>query len=265
MGLFDTKYCSICGNKVGLLGGTKLDDGYLCKDCTAKLSPYFSRRHQTVDTIRKHLAYREANAKALSSLQISGNYGDSQKIWIDSANRRFVIARTSDFARTNPDIFSFNDVITIEKVLKEEQEEQKTKDAQGNEISYNPPRFEYSTSYHVHMSVRNADIADDIRIELYREKTSGTYHDDEFFRYNELTNEAINTIKPGAISEETFREQETETPADTPRRYVCYIRCRNCGALIEGPAIPRFCPECADAITLEDIGVIDTETGDILV
>ena len=113
MGLFDTKYCSICGNKVGLLGGMKLDDGHLCKDCTAKLSPYFSRRHQTVDTIRKHLAYREANAKALSSLQISGNYGDSQKIWIDSANRRFVIARTSDFARTNPDIFSFDDVAWI--------------------------------------------------------------------------------------------------------------------------------------------------------
>lgn len=36
MGLFDKKVCDICGEKIGLLGNRKLDDGNLCKDCAKK-------------------------------------------------------------------------------------------------------------------------------------------------------------------------------------------------------------------------------------
>ena len=54
MGLFDKKYCDICGEKIGLLGNRKLDDGNLCKECAKKLSPWFEeRRHSTVKQIRK--------------------------------------------------------------------------------------------------------------------------------------------------------------------------------------------------------------------
>ena len=44
MGLFDKKYCDVCGEKIGLLGNRKLEDGNLCKDCAKKLSPFFSER-----------------------------------------------------------------------------------------------------------------------------------------------------------------------------------------------------------------------------
>ena len=48
MGFFDKKYCDFCGNKIGLLGNRKLEDGNMCKDCASKLSPWFSdRRHTT--------------------------------------------------------------------------------------------------------------------------------------------------------------------------------------------------------------------------
>ena len=40
MGLFDKKYCDICGEKIGFLGNRKLEDGNLCKDCAKKLSPF---------------------------------------------------------------------------------------------------------------------------------------------------------------------------------------------------------------------------------
>lgn len=40
-GIFDKKYCDVCGEKIGLLGNRKLEDGNLCKDCAAKLSPFF--------------------------------------------------------------------------------------------------------------------------------------------------------------------------------------------------------------------------------
>ena len=32
MGLFDKKYCDICGEKIGLLGNRKLENGNLCKN-----------------------------------------------------------------------------------------------------------------------------------------------------------------------------------------------------------------------------------------
>ena len=58
MGLFDKKYCDICGEKIGLLGNRKLEDGNLCKDCAGKLSPFFSdRRNSTVEEIKAQLAY----------------------------------------------------------------------------------------------------------------------------------------------------------------------------------------------------------------
>ena len=64
MGLFDKKYCDICGEKIGLLGNRKLEDGNLCKNCAAKLSPFFSeRRRSTVEDIKRQLAYREENEK----------------------------------------------------------------------------------------------------------------------------------------------------------------------------------------------------------
>ena len=51
MGLFDKKNCDICGDKIGLLGNRKLDNGNLCKNCAGKLSPWFEeRRHSTVKT-----------------------------------------------------------------------------------------------------------------------------------------------------------------------------------------------------------------------
>lgn len=37
MGLFDKKYCDICGEKVNMLTQKKLSDGQLCSDCKHKL------------------------------------------------------------------------------------------------------------------------------------------------------------------------------------------------------------------------------------
>ena len=52
MGLFDKKYCDICGEKIGLFGNRKLEDGNMCKACARKLSPWFDeRRHSTLEEI----------------------------------------------------------------------------------------------------------------------------------------------------------------------------------------------------------------------
>ena len=66
--IFEKKICDFCGSEIGLLGNRKLEDGNMCKQCAAKLSPWFSdRRSSTVADIRKQLEYREANKLEVAS------------------------------------------------------------------------------------------------------------------------------------------------------------------------------------------------------
>ena len=73
MGLFDKKYCDICGEKIGLFGNRKLQNGNLCKNCAAKLSPWFSERRQsTVEEIKEQLAFFLKQASDWSLLIVFG-------------------------------------------------------------------------------------------------------------------------------------------------------------------------------------------------
>ena len=79
MGLFDKKYCDICGEKIGLLGNRKLEDGNLCKDCAKKLSPWFSdRRRSTVEDIKGQLAYREENREKAAQFRTTRSFGEDR-------------------------------------------------------------------------------------------------------------------------------------------------------------------------------------------
>ena len=84
MGLFDKKYCDVCGEKIGFLGNRKLEDGNLCKNCANKLSPFFDeRRHSTVDQIKQQLAYREQNKSAVAAFRPTKSYGTGMKVYVD--------------------------------------------------------------------------------------------------------------------------------------------------------------------------------------
>ena len=92
MGLFDKKFCDVCGEKIKLLGNRKLEDGNLCKDCASKLSPWFSeRRHSTLADIKDQLAYREQNKAAVSAFHATRSLGKSTKVLLDEDNRRFMV------------------------------------------------------------------------------------------------------------------------------------------------------------------------------
>ena len=97
MGLFDKKYCDICGEKIGLLGNRKLEDGNLCKDCARKLSPFFSeRRNSTVEDIKRQLAYRAENEKKLVGFAPSITFDGSKKVYIDPIGERFIVTGTAE-------------------------------------------------------------------------------------------------------------------------------------------------------------------------
>lgn len=149
MGLFEKKYCSICGNEIGLLGNRKLDDGNLCKDCTRKLSPWFTgRRHSTVEAIRQQLQLREENQSKLNSFNPNVVFGDSVKVYVDQKNETFVVSRSSDWLKTNADLISFSQVKDCE-VNVEEDKEEVYQEVDGKKVSYDPKKYEYNYEFEI--------------------------------------------------------------------------------------------------------------------
>mgnify|MGYP004508328547 FL=1 len=154
MGLFDKKYCDICGEKIGLFGNRKLEDGNLCKTCAGKLSPFFSeRRRSTVEDIKRQLAYRAENEKQLASFSPTITFDGSQKVHIDPLGELFIVSGLSNWRSGNPDLIRLSQVCAVDTDIRENKEEIFCKDAEGNEKSYSPPRYscdyEFNVTIHV--------------------------------------------------------------------------------------------------------------------
>ena len=166
MGLFDKKYCSICGEKIGLLGNRKLEDGNLCKNCAAKLSPFFSdRRNSTVEDIKEQLAYREENKNAVAQFRTTRTYGSDTKILLDEDKKQFIVTRARNIVEANPDVLDYAMVTGVDINIDEDADEEKRKDAQGNYVSYNPPRYTWSYDFELIIHV-NHPYFDSIKVQL---------------------------------------------------------------------------------------------------
>ena len=166
MGLFDKKYCDICGEKIGLLGNRKLEDGNLCKDCAKKLSPWFSdRRRSTVEDIKEQLAYREENREKAAQFRTTRSFGEDRKVLLDEEHRWFTVTRARDLAEANPDILDFDAITGCRVDIDEDRREQMREDSDGKEVSYVPPRYEYSYDFDVIISVRHPYF-DEMRFRL---------------------------------------------------------------------------------------------------
>ena len=108
MGLFDKKYCSICGEKIGLFGNRKLEDVNLCKDCAKKLSPWFSdRRNSTVAEIKEQLEYRERNKEDVARFHTTRTLGSSTRILLDEDAQKFMVTYARNIQDANPDVLWF--------------------------------------------------------------------------------------------------------------------------------------------------------------
>ena len=105
--LFEKKECAICGGEIGLLGNRKLEDGNCCKNCAAKLSPWFSdRRQSTVEEIKEQLAYREANQEKVAAFRVTRTLGEGMKVLLDEDDGRFMVTSARNWQEANPDGFT---------------------------------------------------------------------------------------------------------------------------------------------------------------
>ena len=182
MGLFDKKICDICGEKIGLLGNRKLDDGNICKDCNAKLSPFFTgRRKSTLEDIKQQLAYREQNKQKLASFHPTRTLGTSKKVYIDDAAGTFIVTSRSNWRDDNPDIILLSQVTACNVDIQEDRDEVYQKTPDGRSVSYNPPRYEYSYDFQVQILV-NSPWFNEINIDLDNGAKPDSRYSEEYRR-----------------------------------------------------------------------------------
>ena len=166
-GLFEKKSCGVCGKELGLLGKRKLEDGYICKDCASKLSPFFSeRRASTLDQIKDQLEYREANKDAVAVFNVTRTLGVGKKVLIDEDARKFIVSSSSRWRDENPDVIDFSQVTGCEIDVRENRSEIKKENEDGTKSSYDPPRWDIDYEIYVTIHI-NSPWFDEIRLKTH--------------------------------------------------------------------------------------------------
>ncbi len=195
MGLFDKKYCDICGEKIGLLGNRKLENGNMCKNCGKKLSPFFSeRRSSTVDEIKQQLSYREQNKQILATFSPMFTFGEDNKIYIDPMKQSFVVSRRNpgSWSDENPDVIPLSSILNCASRIEEDREELYTQGKDGQNVSYNPPRYKFTYDFYVDIKVNNPYF-DEISVRLNNTDVEGL-GTMEYHRYQQMAQQVINNL-----------------------------------------------------------------------
>ena len=201
MGLFDKKFCDICGEKIGLLGNRKLSDGNMCKDCAKLLSPFCDdRRSSSLTDIKAQLQYSEENKAVLRAfspmITIDGDY---RNIYVDTAKGNFVVSsnKPGNWDSENPDVIPISAITSLTLDIKEDKDELYYKDAQGNNQSYVPPRYEYEYDFTLKFLVNTPWFDDfDVKLNNFSVKNMGS---PEYNRYQQLAQQAMNALGVGTM------------------------------------------------------------------
>ncbi|MBR0139853.1 MAG: DUF4428 domain-containing protein, partial [Firmicutes bacterium] len=147
---------SVCGEKIGLFGNRKLEDGNLCKSCASRLSPWFSdRKSSTVAEIREQLAYREANKEKVAAFDPTRTLGRDTKVMFDDGARKLIVSSASNWKNDNPDVIDYSDLTGASVDISEGREEITTKNAEGKFVSCDPPRYKARYDIYVNINVDN--------------------------------------------------------------------------------------------------------------
>jgi len=258
MGLFDNlfkkKNCDICGGEIGLLGNRKLEDGNLCKDCAAKLSPWFDdRRHSTVEMIRKQLELREANKNDVQAFQINRIYGENTKIYVDEQKGNFIVTSAQDPKSGNPDVIALDAITNCEIDINEGRTELMREDADGNEVSYSPKRYSYDYDFYIRLYVNHPYI-DDIHFKLNSEditiESRGSNINPElnvnYRRYNALAEE----IKEAMLNRPVKAQAEApvaSAASAVSEQAAASVTCPYCGATTS-PDADGNCEYCGGPV-----------------
>ncbi|MBE5927934.1 MAG: DUF4428 domain-containing protein [Lachnospiraceae bacterium] len=269
--IFEKKECDICGGEIGLLGNRKLEDGNCCKECAKKLSPWFDdRRHSTVDQIKEQLVYRAKNEEKLANFRVSQVIGDYYKMYIEEVNgvpSRFLVTDADSYMDENPDIIEFKDLMSCTTDIRTEETELKQEDSQGNEISYNPPRYETEYDFYINMQIANNPYFDDIRFQINsktvtietRGATTGSFlgmsfssgpvnvgsplEQERYQKYVGMCQQIEQVVQRSRMAPQFASAPVAPEPAPVAQSGPKF--CPNCGAPCDGG---KFCQSCGSQL-----------------
>ena len=183
MALFEKKFCDFCGEKIGLLGNRKLEDGNMCKDCASAISPWLTdRRRTTVAEMKEHLASREANKAKIQAFRPTETYGNTTKVYIDRAGGNFVVTRSSNYIASNADVIPLSEVSGVEINIDEDKEEI-FREVNGQKESFNPKKYKYEYSFEVKILVSDRWFSE-INFTLSDQKANSR-NDEKYHRYEQ--------------------------------------------------------------------------------
>ena len=238
MGLFDKKFCDICGGKIGLLGNRKLDDGNMCKDCAALLSPFMTDRKKTsVADIKEHLAYREANKELVAAFNVTKTLGKNTKVLLDEDAHKFMVTSAQRWQSANPDVMEFSQVSGCQTEIKELRSEIKKDGPDGKKISYTPPRYDIDYDFHITIHV-NAPWFSAINFKVnssaIKERTSVEYRETERIakEIKEALTEVRQDVRDGIIEANTPKQAVTCSLCGATTMPDANMRCEYCGGAL---------------------------------
>lgn len=245
MGLFEAKYCDICGEKIKFLGNKKLEDGRMCKTCESKLSPFFTeRRHTTLEDIKAQLEYREDNKAAVEAFNATRTLGKRTKLMIDEAAGKFIVSSQKNYKEENPDVIGLDQITDVLLDIKENKSEKMREDSDGNYVSYNPPRYDYHYDFDVLIRV-NATYFDEIRIPL----DSYVEVDEDAVRYGTYSPDYNENVSLGnEIKEALLAGRNAARQDNVSHESARAVQCPLCGATTI-PDKHGCCEYCGGAIS----------------
>lgn len=164
---FLTKICSFCNTSIFAFGGYALADGCYCKQCKAKLSPFFiHNKTLTINELRDQLEKRKSNEQAFATFILTKSIGNQPQLLIDEVNGQFYILLTSQKSDSStPDVINFAQIVDCSIDITEEKTEVKYKDFNDNLKSFSPPYYAYSFDFFLNISV-SIPYIQTIRIKL---------------------------------------------------------------------------------------------------
>lgn len=153
--MFQKKVCARCGRELGLTGWRSLEDGFLCKDCTGMLSPFFTgRKRSDTASILAQLDAREKNLEAVRAFQCTEQYGTGfNALCVDRSQGWFLIGNARNWRNENPDVLSVESVRECRLEVRESRSELRMRDKDGHMVSYEPRRYEYNYNIEVELTV----------------------------------------------------------------------------------------------------------------